>query len=282
MGQELFRWNEVAWSPVESSVIMEHIYPAFERGRIMKKELLWALRDYSYSALQLQYPNYPDGIISGCRIGVEENFLNIGPGIIKCNGFLFLMERQEQVAYTSSNQYVSLKFRMAKREELPDYTRYITEYILDRDMECTPSELEICRFKLREGARLRINYKDFFDIQTEYDTVNLADAVWAARDGNTLSKYITDYFAAKVLECDRAQEADMQFARMLLQSRDAVSRTVLDDYINRKTGNKTWKGPFRGKEAFDRLEGILEGIRSGRGSRESGKRTGNERMIILD
>lgn len=33
---------------------MEHIYPAFERGRIMKKELLWALRDshilhYSYS-----------------------------------------------------------------------------------------------------------------------------------------------------------------------------------------------------------------------------------------
>lgn len=42
---------------------MEHIYPAFECGRIMKKELLWALRDYSYSALQLQYADYPDGII---------------------------------------------------------------------------------------------------------------------------------------------------------------------------------------------------------------------------
>ena len=33
--------------------MMEHIYPAFERGRIMKKELLWALRDYSYAALQI-------------------------------------------------------------------------------------------------------------------------------------------------------------------------------------------------------------------------------------
>ena len=33
----------------------EHIYPAFERGRIMKKELLWALRDYSYTAMQNQY-----------------------------------------------------------------------------------------------------------------------------------------------------------------------------------------------------------------------------------
>jgi len=31
---------------------MEHIYPTFERGRIMKKELLWALRDYSYTALR--------------------------------------------------------------------------------------------------------------------------------------------------------------------------------------------------------------------------------------
>lgn len=261
---------------------MEHIYPAFERGRIMKKELLWALRDYSYFALQLQYPDYPDGIISGCRIGVEENILSIGPGIIKCNGFLFLMDGKEQVAYTSSNQYVSLKFRLVRREELPDYTRYITEYALDKDMECSPSELEICRFKLREGARLRINYKDFFDIQTEYDTVNLADAAWAARDGNTLSKYITDYFAERVLECDRAQEGDVEFARMLLQSRDAVPRMILDDYIGRKTGNRNRKGPFMGRESFHRLEDILEGIRNGTGSRGSGKRADNERMIILD
>ena len=148
--------------------------------------------------------------------------------------------------------------------------------------ECSPSELEICRFKLREGARLRINYKDFFDIQTEYDTVNLADAVWAARDGNTLSKYITDYFAERVLECDRAQEGDVEFARMLLQSRDAVPRMILDDYIGRKTGNRNRKGPFMGRESFHRLEDILEGIRNGTGSRGSGKRADNERMIILD
>ena len=53
---------------------MEHIYPAFEHGRIMKKELLWALRDYAYSALQLQYADYPDGIISGCGIHIEDDF----------------------------------------------------------------------------------------------------------------------------------------------------------------------------------------------------------------
>ena len=61
---------------------MEHIYPTFERGRIMKKELLWALRDYSYTALQLQYQDYPDGIISGCRLRTEDDVLYIGPGIV--------------------------------------------------------------------------------------------------------------------------------------------------------------------------------------------------------
>lgn len=62
---------------------MKHIYPAFERGRIMKKELLWALRDYSYSALQLQYQDYSDGIIRGCRLRTEDNCLIVGKGIIK-------------------------------------------------------------------------------------------------------------------------------------------------------------------------------------------------------
>ncbi len=63
----------------------EHIYPAFERGRIMKKELLWALRDYSYTAIQNQYQDYADGIISGCRIFSEENHLRIASGMIRRN-----------------------------------------------------------------------------------------------------------------------------------------------------------------------------------------------------
>ena len=58
--------------------MMEHIYPAFERGRIMKKELLWALRDYSYSTLQTRYRDHADGIITGCRVRAEGDMLCIG------------------------------------------------------------------------------------------------------------------------------------------------------------------------------------------------------------
>ncbi|MDE7045808.1 MAG: hypothetical protein K2O97_12500, partial [Acetatifactor sp.] len=185
---------------------MEHIYPAFECGRILKKELLWALRDYSYSALWLQYMEYPDGIISGCGIRVDEHILYIAPGIVKCQGFLFLLTEEEGVEYAPTEKETCLKFRLVKKKELADYTRYTTEFALDERLEREQNEIEICRFKLREGAKLRTEYKDFYDMQTEYDTVNPAHATWSAAGRITLSKEVTDFFARKVLESDKSEE----------------------------------------------------------------------------
>ena len=259
---------------------MEHIYPAFERGRIMKKELLWALRDYSYSALQLQYKDYPDGIITGCGIRIEDNTLCIAPGIIKCQEFIFLLTEEERVEYAPTEEYVSLKFRLVKKEVLADYTRYITEFALDESIERKQNEIEICRFKLKEGARLRTDYKDFIDIQTEFDTVNLADATWAAAGGNTLSKEVTDYFARKVLECEEAEDKDIQFAYFLLQSREAVSYDILLDYIYRKTGKG--KQSITTKEAFRLLDSILNGIRKGTNTYRPQGRETTSRTIIMD
>lgn len=263
---------------------MEHIYPTFERGRIMKKELLWALRDYSYAALQLQYQDYPDGIISGCRLQARENMLYIGTGIIKCQSFLFLLQKEESVQYALADQYVSLKFRVKKREELSDYTRYTTEFVLDDQLQRAQNELEICRFKLKEGARLRTEYKDFYDIQTKYDTVNLADADWAAQGGHAMSKEVTDYFAKKVLDCENAEDKDIQFAYFLLHSREAVSYQILNDYIARKSEAGNFRSIYavEGEEAFRKLEDILNEIRTGGNSRKNVKTVRNERMIIMD
>ena len=261
---------------------MEHIYPAFERGRIMKKELLWALRDYSYSSLQLRYQDYPDGIISGCRVKVRDDQLIVGTGIIKCQDFIFLLTEEEQVAYAPTEVFVSLKFRVKSAEEMPDYTRYVTEFVLDKNLERAQNELEICRFKLKEGARLRTEYKDFYDIQTEFDTVNLADADWAGRGGRTLSKEITDCFARKVLECREAEGEDIQFACLLLQSREAVPWEIIGGYISRKTGGQQSNKEFVGKEFFGKMEEILDRIRIGVGNCSTGRPVTDNRMIILD
>lgn len=261
---------------------MQHIYPAFERGRIMKKELLWALRDYSYSALQLQYADYPAGIISGCGIRIEDNCLCIKPGIIKCQDFIFLMTEEEKVNYSPTKCCVSLKFCLIEREVLSDYIRYVTEFALDENLERKPNELELCRFKLKEGARLRTEYKDFFDIQTEYDTVNLANATWASAGGNTLSKEVTDYFAQKVLECESADDKDIRFAYLLLQSKEAINFEILKDYISRKTREKGKEMSINSETAFQKLEEILEGIRQGTDLYGQGKTRQDSRMIILD
>ena len=261
---------------------MEHIYPAFERGRIMKKELLWALRDYSYTALQLQYQDFPDGIISGCRIRTEGDALYVGPGIVKCQGFLFLMQAEEQVRYMPTDRYTSLKFRLVKKEELSDYTRYVTEFVLDSTLECAQNELEICRFQLKEGARLRTEYKDFYDIQTQYDTVNLADAAWSAQGGHAMSKEVTDYFASRVLECENAEDKDIRFAYFLLHGREAVSYKILNDYIARRSGNEKRSYMAEGEEAFWRLEEILNEIRNGKNTRKNTGMLRDNKMIIMD
>ena len=262
--------------------MMEYIYPTFGYGRIMKKELLWALRDYSYSALQLQYRNYPDGIISGCKVQVEEDILHIAPGIIKCQEFVFLLSQGGNVKYEPTGVCTSLKFRLVDKERLEDYTRYRTEIVLDEQIERKQNEIEICRFKLKKGAKLRVGYKDFYDVQTEYDTVNLANATWSAVEANTLSKEITDYFARMVLECENADCQDVNFAYYLLQSKEAVNYEVLNDYIARRTGNKTRKSCVSTEEAFWLLEGILDKIRRGIDSQEWIETEIDQKMIVLD
>jgi hypothetical protein len=279
----------------------EHIYPVFGQGRIMKKELLLALREYSYEALQLQYKNYPDGIISGCGMRVEHDgeaahTLHIMPGIIKCQGFIFLISEENTIQYQPSAGYISLKFRLIKVEELTDYVRYQWDFVLDGRLRREQGEIELCRFKLKEGAALRTDYKDFYDIQTEYDTVNLADATWSSPGGHTLSKEITDFFAKKVLECGCAQEGDVQFAYFLLQSKEAVNYPILMDYIARKSRGKKqgWgmakeETPGRDDggavdcvEVFGMLAEILDGIRHGGGWKGRRETEGEEGMIVWE
>lgn len=84
--------------------------------------------------------------------------------------------------------------------------------------------MELCHFKLKEGARLRTECKDFYDIQTEYDTWNLAHATWSAAGGNSLSKEVTDFFAREELACEKIEEGDCQFAYFLLQIRTGAQR----------------------------------------------------------
>ena len=135
---------------------------------------------------------------------------------------------------------------------------------------------------MKAGAELRTEYKDFYDIQTEYDTINLADATWSSAGQNTLSKEVTDYFAHKVLECGKAADADVQFAYFLLQGREAADYRILTDYIRRRTGGDAGDGRMDTGTAFHRLEDILDGIRRGTSAYRPDRTDGERRMIVWD
>lgn len=210
---------------------MKHIYPTFENGKILTREMLTALRDMSRLKEEIAYQDYPKGILCGCELSVEGKQICIRPGKIKCKGVVFLLRQEERVEYAPTESYVSLKFRVLEPKISSGAIYYQTEFALDKRLELDEDEVELCRFKLKEGARLRTEYKDFYDIQTEYDTINLASATWAAAEGNSLSKVVTDYFARQVLSCERAEQEDIRFAYLLLQNKEAVRAEILAEVL---------------------------------------------------
>ena len=110
---------------------MQNLYPLFERNRILKKELLWSLRDYAFSHIQLEYQEYGQGIIQGCSVQVQGHELVVGPGIIKYGGFICLMMEEQRIEYGLKEQTQYLKLKIETHRNSPDYIAYDIQLLLD-------------------------------------------------------------------------------------------------------------------------------------------------------
>lgn len=216
---------------------MENRYPLFAGGRILKKESLWDLRDYAYESLKLQYEDYTDGILKGCRVHVEGQELVIGRGMMKYGDFICLMQNEERVPYRAENKQVVLKAVIEKRENNPDYLAYRLKFLLD-DSIVQSEELELCRFHLREGAKLRDTYKDFADMGTEYDTVNLIHASVAGRGRERLHPEILQQFADELQKYEDKEMADYAFIYHIQNMAGEIDRRMVDAYLVDKLGRQ--------------------------------------------
>lgn len=124
---------------------MQNLYPLFERNRILKKELLWSLRDYSFSHVQLEYQEYGQGILQGCQIQVRGSQLAVGPGIIKYGGFICLMMEEQLIEYEPAKQTQYLKLKIDIDRRSPDYILYQIDLFLDLKGKQNDNEFEVCR-----------------------------------------------------------------------------------------------------------------------------------------
>lgn len=238
---------------------MENRYPLFAGGRILKKEALWDLRDYAYGSMQLYYMDYTDGIVRGCDIRVEDSHLVVGKGVLKYGDFLYLLQEEVRVPFAAENRLVALRAVFAVKAGDPDYLSYQVTFVLDQDIERQENEIELCRFHLREGSALRDTYKDFSDLQTRYDTVNLINATVAGRGRERLHPKILLRYAKELQVSNAKDIEDIAFCYHVFQNKGEVERNVVEAYLQDKWRSEiTENEEILGNEmCFEQLEALL-------------------------
>lgn len=238
---------------------MENRYPLFAGGRILKKEALWDLRDYSYGSWQMYYADYTDGIVKGCRVRVEGSDLVIGRGILKYRNFIYLLEEEAKVPFAAENRLIVLKAVIEEIGENFDYLTYAVNFFLDSNQECQENQMELCRFHLREGSVLRDVYKDFSDMNTEYDTINLLYATMAGRGEGRMHPEILLRYAQELQKSDTRSMEDIAFAYHVLQTEGEVERKVVGAYLQEKCKREISvnEAVWENRQCFELMEALL-------------------------
>ena len=204
----------------------------------MKKESLWDLRDYAYGGMSLYYMDYTDGIVKGCDIRVEDGYLVVGRGMLKYGDFLYLLQEEVKVPFAAENRLVVLKAVFDIKRGHPDYLSYQVTFLLDQDAERQENQIELCRFYLREGSMLRDSYKDFSDLQTQYDTINLINATVAGRGRERMHPLVLLRFAKEMQERSEKDAADMAFCYEIWNHAGELGRAAVLAYLADKGAAK--------------------------------------------
>lgn len=255
---------------------MENRYPLFAGGRILKKEVLWDLRDYAYESWQIHYGDFTDGIIKGCRVRVEGSDLVVGCGMLKYQDFIYLLGEETRVPFSAENRLAVLKAAFRKKAENPDYLIYEVEFFLDSEPECQENQMELCRFHLREGSMLRDTYKDFSDLNTEYDTINLLYATMAGRVEGRMHPEVLLRYAQELQKSDARSMEDIAFCYHVLQNEGEVERKVIEAYLQDKQMEETSGDEkiWENRQCFERLEAVLN-------QRGDSRKNGQKHRVIF-
>ncbi len=209
-------------------------FPLFKRGLILKKEMLENLRDYPRNYINILYKDYADGVICGCDMEVEDTKIVIHEGIVKNNGKIYFLEEKNKIDYQSTNRQMVIKINFFDEGTENCFKRQNGEIVIEEEKVVEKNIIELGRFKLREGAKLRSSYSDFFDFSTEYNTLNIINVPYSMEITPTISSKITNMFAEILLQkSSDINDLDLIFAMQSLTSR-YVSRELICMYLYKR------------------------------------------------
>ena len=127
-----------------------------------------------------------------------------------------------------------LKAEFSEDETNLDYKAYCVRFFLDEELELGENQMEMCRFYLREGSALRDSYKNFADMSTEYDTVNLICATVAGIGEKTLHPLVVKQFGEEIWNAKEKETSDFAFSYMIASSKGKIERQSIIRYLQDK------------------------------------------------
>lgn len=255
-------------------------YPVFERGRVLKLEMLDYLRDIPINFIDTFYGYYSDGIINGFNVTSEDNIIIISKGIIKFNGKMYVLNEDISIVCDILGENLVLKIRFYDTDDTEkDFAEYKTEILFDTEFDLNENDIEICRFDLREGAKLRFDYVDLYDMTTQYDTVNLINVLYSGYNYPTISPKITRFFATEALKLGITEPIDISFCMMCINGDKALDIEVIKTYISNRLGVSTIHAD--NNQIFKFMCKIFDNIKNN--NKAVGKRKGlSNKTIIVD
>lgn len=212
-----------------------NIFPNFDKGRILKKEMLDNLRDYPRNFFDIYFKDFSKGIISGADLVVGEKDITVAKGIIKFDNKLYMLEKEVSIPYYATNRESIIKVRFLDSAINSDFTVNTAEIFIDDNTNIERDELELGRFKLKERAQLRQDYTDFHDFSTEYNTLNIINVEYSGVGKSTMNPIILRYFSKIILKNKVDNPYDITFA-MQCMNQKYTDREVVLYYISNRSG----------------------------------------------
>ncbi|MBD5552691.1 MAG: hypothetical protein HDQ96_16245 [Lachnospiraceae bacterium] len=212
--------------------------PVFQDIHILRKSMLETLSDYTFLTDRLRYKGYGNGILAGCELTTTGDSIVLNEGIIFFEEQMFLIKEPISIIYHPTNTTIVLKICFSDQVEKDNFICREIDLMLTEEMLCKKGELELCRFKLQEGAKLRFLYQDFGDRNTEFDTLNTIYAPYSVKGGSTLSPDILREFAEEMLKTEELSVIDELFGLQILGKERPTDLKTLASYLERRDRKK--------------------------------------------
>lgn len=214
--------------------MIEQKIPLFASGNLLTQEMLDCIKEYPINASRLNLCGYSDGILCGCEIMTSDRCITVGKGILILEETPFFITEPVTIQYGNTNQPVVLRAVIGEKE-VSDYfvTRQMTVELAALE-KLREGDIELCRFRLQKGALLRTQYESLQDMETEYDTIQLLYAKWAAQEKSSIAPPVLRQFAKEAMKL-HANDVDAAMCLQILNLNGrSMQRDALQFYIARR------------------------------------------------